>query len=310
MSVPAMSNSEIQTFQRCRRKWWLSYYEQWKPREESFVGPLALGTRVHNALEAYYKYDNDLVETYQMMLEEDRMVVAASGFDTADLLSEGELGRLMLEGYLEWVAEEGIDANYEVVGVEEILRMPMLGGAAEVIGKIDLRVRDRRDDSNHVLDHKTAASLTEFDRWGHLNPQLMTYQTLDFVNRKGTEAEDDRLAGGVFRILKKVKRGPRAKPPFYSQVEVRHNVFTLRSFYMRLQGVVGNMLAVRKALADGADHRQVAYPTPTRDCSWYCPFFQVCYLFDDGSAVGEVMNELFVRGDPYDYYKSDASESE
>jgi hypothetical protein len=31
------------------------------------------------------------------------------GQDLTTLESEGELGRLMLEGYLEWVAEEGID---------------------------------------------------------------------------------------------------------------------------------------------------------------------------------------------------------
>ena len=24
-------------------------------------------------------------------------------------------------------------------------------------------------------------------------------------------------------------------------------------------------------------------PTPTRDCSWWCPFFQVCPLMDDGT---------------------------
>lgn len=161
--------------------------------------------------------------------------------------------------------------------------------------------------SGGVLTHNTSAQLGDFESWGHMNPQLMTYMTLDYVTRKAAGDEDNRLAGGVFRILKKVKRGPRAKPPFYTQVEVRHNVFTLRAFYNRLQGVLIDMLGVRKALDEGQDHRLVAYPTPTRDCRWMCPFFKVCPMFDDGSAVDEVMKELYVKADPYDYYKNDST---
>jgi RecB family exonuclease len=265
-----VSNTEITTFQRCRRKWWLSYYEKWRPRETAVVGPLALGSRVHAALEAYYKGGDDLVGHYKLLLEEDRMLLMASGMDTSDLDSEGELGRLMLEGYLEWVAEEGIDSLYEIVGVEEILSLPVLDGRVNLIGKIDLRVKDLRDGSHHVLDHKTSAQIGDYEKWAHMNPQLMTYQTLDHALRKAAGDEDEVLVGGIFRILKKVKRGPRAKPPFYNQFEIRHNIFTLRSFWTRLHGVLSNMLAVRDALDEGVDHRQVVYPTPSRDCSWYC----------------------------------------
>lgn len=299
-----ISNSEIQAFMRCRRRWYLSYYEGWRPRESAVTGALALGSRVHAALEVYYKGAGPLVEQYDLLLDEDRMLAASMGQDLSTLESEGELGRLMLEGYLDWVAEEGIDSLYEIVGVEEVLATPMIAGRVNLVGKVDLRVRDKRDGAHLVLDHKTSASLGDFPKWAHMNPQLMTYQTLDFVNRRHTEHEDERLAGGIFRILKKVKRGVRAKPPFYEQHEVRHNVFTLRSFWRRIQGTLMDMLRVFDALEAGEDHREVAYPTATRDCSWYCPFYHVCPLFDDGSDVDSMLNDLFVRGDPYDYYKS------
>ena len=220
---------------------------------------------MHAALEVYYKGQGPLVEQYDLLLDEDRMLAASLGQDLATLDSEGELGRLMLEGYLDWVADEGIDSLYEVIGVEEMLSTPMLGGRVNLMGKIDLRVRDLRDGANLVLDHKTTAALGDFEKWAHMNPQLMTYQTLDFVNRISPEGGDvdQRLAGGVFRLLKKVKRSVRSKPPFYRQHEVRHNVFTLRSFWTRVQGVLGDILDVRHQLDAGEDHRAVAYPTPT-----------------------------------------------
>jgi hypothetical protein len=302
-----ISNSEIQQFLRCRRRWMLSYYQGWHNREPVVTGALALGSRVHAALEVYYKGAGPLLNQYDLLMSEDKMLAASIGQDLSTLEQEGELGRLMLEGYLDWVSEEGIDSIYKIVGVEEILSTPMLNGEVELIGKVDLRVIDLRDNTHLVLDHKTTASLDDFPKWGHMNPQLMTYQTLDYVTRSGPDA-DKRLAGGVFRLLKKVKRGVRAKPPFYRQHEVRHNVFTLRSFWTRTQGTLRDMVWVRSQLDAGADHREVAFPTPTRDCSWYCPFFHVCSLMDDGTVdptnvEGDPMfNDLYVHADPYAYY--------
>ena len=41
--------------------------------------------------------------------------------------------------------------------------------------------------------------------------------------------EEHRTEGGIFTMLKKVKRTAASKPPYYKQIEVRHNVFALRS---------------------------------------------------------------------------------
>ena len=302
-----VSNSEIQMFLKCRRRWMLTYYEGWSTRDPVVTGALALGSRVHAALEVYYKGHGPLLEQYDLLMNEDKMLAASVGQDLTTLEQEGELGRLMLEGYLDWIAEEGIDSIYKVIGVEEILSTPMLGGRVHLVGKIDLRVQDMRDGTHLVRDHKTTASLDDFPSWAHMNPQLMTYQTLDFVNRTGPD-EDQRLAGGVFSLLKKVKRGVRAKPPFYRLHEVRHNVFTLRSFWTRTQGTLTDLLGVRDALDAGEDHRLVAYPTPTRDCRWACPFFQVCPLMDDGSDVDSMLNDLYVKGNPYAYYSDTKSD--
>jgi len=301
----SVSNSEIQTFQQCKRRWWLGYYRKLRPLTTTVVGPLALGSRVHAALEAHYAGGADLLVAYDKLLSADMFNADDAGTDLAALASEGELGRIMLEGFLDWSAEEGLDADYDIVGVEEILTMPMLNGQAELKGKIDLRVRDKRDGTHLVRDWKTTAQAGTFTKWAHLNPQLLTYQTLDFMNTP----EERRIAGSQVVLLRKVKRGPRAKPPFYELADVRHNVFTLRSFWSRLQGTLSDMLRVKRALDAGDDHRNVAYPTPTRDCSWICPFFTVCPMFDDGSGAEDFISDMFTVGNPYDYYNETQAEA-
>jgi hypothetical protein len=300
-----VSNTEFNTFMQCRRRWYITYYLKMRPKERGVTGPLQLGSRVHSALERFYKHGDDLIEAHRALFEKDHALAVAEGFDVDALESEGELGQIMLEGYLDWLDTEGYDDDaYDIIGSEEILKMPLLDGALTVIGKLDLRVFDKRQNVVLIRDFKTVASFESYTKWAHLNPQLLTYMTLDYVNTE----ESERIAGGEFHLLKKVKRGPRAKPPFYERHEIRHNVFALRSFWKRLHGVARDLMAVREALDNGADHREVAYPHATRDCTWICPAFHVCPLFDDGSDVKGMLEADFEEANPYDYYGDEETE--
>ena len=303
-----VSNSEIKTFRECRRKWWLTYILKLRSRDIPVTGPLPLGSRVHKAMEHYYKGEEGLLESHERLVNETRLLAMMEGADLGKLDEEAELGRIMLEGYLEWAENEGIDANLEVVGVEEVLKYPMLGGAVTLMGKLDLRVRDKMKDTKFVLDFKTAANFNEFHLTGHMNPQLKTYQMLDALNHP----EETRIEGGIYRLLKKVKRTGRATPPFYEDIEIRHNKYTLRSFWEQLQGVLRDMVTSRDALLKGGDPMVHAYPNPTRDCTWKCPFIAVCPMFDDGSDVEAALSDHFTETDPYDYYSDhgDSSDSD
>jgi hypothetical protein len=104
-----LSNSEIQTFKDCRRKWWLTYYRRLQPLYKETTGALALGSRVHEALDMYYSKDIPLLVAHAELVEKDRLLVADQMFVTETLDKEADLGRIMLEGYLQWVEEEGID---------------------------------------------------------------------------------------------------------------------------------------------------------------------------------------------------------
>jgi hypothetical protein len=298
-----VSNSEISTYRQCKRKWWLGYFQRLATKKSSVVGPLPLGSRIHKALEMYYTDEMDLLEAHRALVEEDRIGLLLDGYDTSDLDDEAELGRIMLEGYLEWVATEGLDADLRVLGVEEILKYPMLQGAVTLIGKLDLRILKVTDNMRLVLDFKTAASFNIHNDTAFLNTQLKTYQVLDML----TNDPSQRVEGGLYRLLKKVKRTAKAAPPFYQEMTVRHNIYGLRSFWMQLQGVLSDMLATRNALLAGGDHQVLAYPNPTTECRWKCQFFAICPMFDDGSDVDSVIADDYQEVNPYAYYEKDAT---
>jgi hypothetical protein len=654
-----LSNSEIQTFKECRRKWFLSYYRAMQPKQKSYTGPLAMGTRIHAALDDYYAQGVHLLDAHEDLVKKDRLTLETELRDTTALDSEAELGRIMLEGYLDWVEENGIDAELDIISTEEKISIPLFNGEVELQGKLDMRVRrkidgvrmfrdfkaqplsepiatpdgwttmgelkvgdkvlgqgfkpttvlgvydlgeddiyrlefndgswvrasgdhlweitragnkkivktreliarrvhsDRieslvslgedlpdadlpidpyllgsllsdggrhqeqaqtfnvpiaqadkevsdkiselvgvvasvtnpkegrnklplytnriaiakplkdlglsklysseryipdvykrsgfnqrlellrglmdgdglvgtsqntvqyvttspiladdvaelvrsiggwaritknispnyyiksdktkvvtgsyswrvvirlginpfyaqkaekwenkqkisrksyrpnlekyrskvlksvvSDGSEHVrcirvdaedslyitrgltLTHNTVGgSLSDFANLAPMNEQVLTYMLLEQMK----EGEDTRSEGGIFTMLKKVKRTARATPPFYDQIEVRHNIFTLRSFWDRIHGVITDLMRVRKALDDGESHALVAYPTPTRDCKWKCQFFSICTMFDDGSSAEQALTEMFEEKDPYAYYESDKKGSE
>jgi RecB family exonuclease len=295
-----ISNSEIQTFKDCRRRWWLTYYRRLRPKVTEFTGALALGSRIHEALDRHYSTGQDLLEAHADLVKEDVKKMVEQARDTTQLEADAELGRVMLEGYLEWIEHEGIDAELELISTEEILERPMMDGRVILQGKIDMRVRRKIDGARMIRDFKTVGgSFADFGAMAHMNEQVKTYMLLDEVQ----SAEDgNRTDGAIFTMLRKVKRGAYAKPPFYDQIEVRHNKFTLRAFLEQLEGVLGDMLDVRDALDDGQSHFKHAYPKPSKDCKWKCQFFAICPLFDDGSAAEAALSDAYVSSDPYGYY--------
>lgn len=299
-----VSNSEIQTFKDCRRKWYFAYYRRLKPKAVKVTGPLALGTRVHEALDRHYSTGVDLLSEYTNLLEEDKAIAEENWLDLDEVESEGELGRRMLEGYEEWMAEEGIDADLEMISTEEILSMPMLDGEVELQGKLDMRVRRRSDGVRMFRDFKTTANFSDIENTADINEQILTYMLLEAAQNTG----DERSEGGIFTMLKKVKRSGNAKPPFYKQFEVRHNQYTLRNFWQHIHGVVGDLMNVKKALDQGANHQFMAYPRPSRDCNWKCQFRAICPMADDGSAIEDAIKHEYVAGDPYDYYANGKTE--
>jgi hypothetical protein len=306
-----LSNSELQTFKRCHRKWWLTYYRELRLKRPERTGPRAIGTRGHIALSAYYaEPPQNLWEVFDATVEVDRAALVDDPEKLVVLEKEIELCRIMLQGYLEWLEETGADDGLEVAGNEEVVEVKFAdvdGVPVVLVGKLDLRVKREGDNLRLFEDHKFIQSL-EIPTL-HIDEQLLQYQLLEYLEYLEKQTGEFAV-GGLYNMLRKVKRTAAAKPPFYARVEVRHNIDELRSYWMRVYGEATDILALRTKLDAGVDPRQVAYPSPRRDCSWDCDFFAVCPMFDDGSAAEAMLGEYYEAHDVHDHYYVESSSDE
>jgi len=296
-----ISNSEIQTFKRCRRKWWLTYYRKLRRREEKRFGALSLGTNVHEALADYYSLEpKDPIETIHRIYANLRdEALQLEDYDAlVSINKDADLALAMIEGYVEWVRETGVDDDIEVISVEEEIAVELEALPVTLIGKLDTRVRRRSDGRLLSIDHKTCASIDDLVRQMQQLEQPMMYQLLERLNPNS----DEHVVGGMYNMLRKVKRTGSAKPPFYARESVHHNNEELRNFWLRLHGELKVMLAVEDDLDNGVTHQEVAYPTPMSTCSWDCDFRAVCPMFDDGSHAEGVIENAFVVHNTYERY--------
>lgn len=302
-----ISNSEIQTWKRCRRRWWLAYVRHLglSPDDAPLADVMTLGQRVHDALEAYYGHGEDPLKVEQEIYEAGRLLVTERDSETLLRNYDGdhEYAKRMISGYLQWATDEGIDADYEVIGAEQEVRVPSGVDGVFLRGKLDVRLRRRTDGRRLFMDHKTAGSLDHPTL--DINEQFPTYGLLE---RLAGLAQGRHVEGGIVNVLKRVKRTFQAKPPFYRRIEIRFNDHQLRVQWTRMHAVIIEILRARVALDTGIDHQEVVYPTPTGDCHWSCPFFKICHLFDDGSRVEDAISSLYVTVDPYARYEVRSAE--
>lgn len=299
--IKRVSNSEIRAFKQCRRNWWLGHVRKLRRRRSSLVGPAQLGTRVHSALEAYYSLEGAkgreaAIASLQTQLTSE---LTAAPELSDDILKEHEMAFAMVDGYCDWLEETGADADLKVIGAEQTLESESPVEGVRLIGKQDIVVQKRSTGDRGFMDHKTVQDLKNPIVMLNLDEQARMYALM----RQLIDPQDTPVRFQAWNMLRKVKRTGRANPPFYHRHEIYINDPELRSFWARLYGEISDLVRVEEQLAAGADHRVVAYPTPTRDCSWRCPYYEVCPMFDDERSDAEyIIESLYEVGDPYERY--------
>lgn len=309
-----VSNSEIQAFKQCRRRWLLGYYRKLQPKQESPNGVRQIGNRLHRALRWHYHPDTALRTDVQDALERiiafDRSLINQDyehDVTLTELLNrferESDLERIIVEGYIQWLGETGVDSDLKFVDTERYLEASLPGFNDEVrlVAKIDARVRRVSDDLRLFIDHKSLGDFTRSVRILPLDEQMLFYQLVESLQT----SETARCVGAIYNMMRRVKRTATAKPPFYMRVEVHHNAYELANFLTRTQGVVRDMIEIRRRLDDGESHRLAAYPTPGPDCTWKCSYFEIDPMMDDNSRVEDALAAYFTVGDPSGYYVRD-----
>lgn len=311
LNVLKVANSEIQTMKRCKRKWWLSYYLRLRLRREG-VGALSVGNMVHFPLEIYYRGQERNPETFDWRTPlaehyQERLAHPEFPHDKApEMQADYELASIMLKGYFEWLTEEGMDSDIEIVSAErevEVFLDQILGWDVHLIAKLDTEIRLKSNGWRSFMDHKSVANVKDLPKIIEMNEQLKMYGLIQRLEAHQRQTGEQQFAhGGVLNQIRKVKRTAKSNPPYYDRAGVMHNDEVYATFYRRVFGEVYDLLTLRARLDAGNDHQQVAYPTPTRDCSWDCPFLLICPRFDDGSDVGAIIAEQYEQHDPYARY--------
>lgn len=293
-----ISNSELQVYKDCRRKWHLTYYRKLlKP--EPKIGPLAIGIRVHEVLGTYYTPGGTIdsaLEILENNILRDRDLVSA--YELTKFDKECTLVRVMCEGYFDWAEETGIDQYIEITETESEIEYPLRIRDWDIIlqGKRDAIGFDIRTQISSLWDHKTCVSLD--DPMIDLNEQARTYLLLQRLNG-GTVVQNV-----SWNLLRKVLRSGKAQPPFYRRDDLYISEDELRRFWSRLQGTLQDLVETREKLDSGESHYSACYPRPSRDCSWKCSYRTVCPMLDtEGEHSELILSNAYEVGDPYERYK-------
>ena len=314
--VLRISQSRLKVYQECLRRDWLKNVRRLAPRLRGPVGPLQSGTRVHEALQAFYTPGSTIdprqaledsisdasreyhSQCVKMGIEPDSTVLS-------QFLKDTDLERAMVEGYFEWLTDTGADSTLTVVAAEEqlVITADQLGAdfgrPVEIVGKIDARAVDEVTGFTYFIDHKTVQNFTQVLPTLQGDAQMLHYHLLLSILRP-----DEHVDGALYNMLRKVKRGKTAKPPFYMREPIYHNAAEIESYRLRLIGLITNVIEFEERLSQlgPIGVQMFAQPNKTRDCSWRCEFFDVCDMFDDGSRVEAALTELYEERDPLARY--------
>jgi RecB family exonuclease len=295
-----LSNSTFKAFKRCQRHWYLAYHLAYglRPENEKPTNVAKLGTRVHCALEAYYGYDLDPIKALRVIYY---LAERENPFAEEDLEKEHGYAKAMVEGFIQWSEEEGIDAALEVIATEHLEEQPLTlddGTLVNLVAKLDQKVRRRTDGAILFRDWKTVGTLSK----AHLlvlNEQMRFYSLLEALSAR---AVDERADGGLYTMLLRSKRTPKANGPFYREVGVTFNEHDHDSMLRRTKRTASRLVQVTNELNEGRSHLDVVEPNEGDYCGWGCPFTLICPMMDDGSRWEDALQANFIKRDPFYYY--------
>jgi len=304
-----LTNSEMGSFRRCRRKWYLGEYRRLKSREGNAPGSaLEIGNLVHDSLAPYYDPEvrADPLEVARGMI--DARIEEAPEWQV-EIEKDWKLVEAMLSGYLEWLADTGADGDLVIEGSETFAEAPLTEtayGEVTLLSKLDAPVTRKSDGARLALEHKTVQSLDQLLPLMKLDTQFLTEHLVRFLDaiEKGADQDEayDQCHGVLLNMLRKVKRTASAKPPFYDRMTVPHNIHELRNHWRHVVSYATQIQSAKARLDEGESHQTVCPPSPRKECTWDCPFFRVCVMADDGSDFDGALDNLYEEHDPLERY--------
>jgi len=143
------SFSRLNSFDNCQREWYLHYIEEDGEVLPSFYAEY--GSFNHEILEKYAKGELslfDLCDYYEQHYFE--TVVTKAPYN-----KYSDIGQKYYDKGMEYYENIDLDLdNYEILGVEKEIKFEI--GGYQIVGYIDLLLRDKQTGEITILDHKSA----------------------------------------------------------------------------------------------------------------------------------------------------------
>lgn len=292
-----VTHSDIKNFLVCKRLWYWTYVSDFK-KPEGVTGPLALGTRVHAALEHYYKTGGDPVVEHQRLAELDLATVGEEGWGRDNLYEDIILGRNCVTAHQAWLEETGVDSQYEVFAVERKIEAEILPGVT-LRCKTDVMFRDVDTGFLAINDLKTDGQSSGTREVLERSWQAPTYDLVSLL------AFPDEVIGNAFyTVMKKVKRPERSTKPLVERWHVPGLIPARDARRAQLEQICLDMIQTMERIeSEGTKH---AYPSPNPSCRW-CDFKNPCDIVDETPMGARAMLDAqYTRGGRHARYESES----
>jgi hypothetical protein len=231
-----------------------------------------------------------------------------------DWISARDLGFSMLDHYLEVYKS---DDAWRVIGTETPftvrIKTPRIpGGFFIYAGTFDGVYRDEANaNAVMLMEHKTSAGAPNL---GYLeiadqpNGYFMVAETM--LRQRGLINDDEYIDGIMYNYLRKSKPDDRPRDAqgraLNQDGSVSKRQDTQRLWRHPVWRSIGQRKRMKESIIATVEQMQAmrsgqlkVTKTPTMDCSWDCPFFQMCQLHESDDDWREFRDAMFHQRDPY-----------
>lgn len=274
MTELIVRSSDFIKFQRCRRAFYLNNVleVQQRPFQGRAASKADIGTLVHAGLAGFY--GSIPMET---MVQTKKLELMSEGVEPDSLNKAMELALHMIHGYEMWAHGDNLDSGLVPALQEAQLQTPIYTEDDLTIilsGTPDLVLTDTT--GYYVLiDFKTVDAMARIQPTLDMDLQLLNYAVLL------QKSNGWRISVAAHRQLKRIRRDGRAQGPFFSEETVFFTPAQIEVHERHLKRVAKEIWNLVKETENAELYpHDVAYPSPSKDCSWACPFVGICSSLD------------------------------
>lgn len=308
------SYSRQQTLLRCPKKYEYQYEKRIRPKKTDTR--FLLGRAVHCFLEHYYAAlaESDNRERAYRLGREALENYLQTNFPQDDEgFTQADLAKGMVKHYHLWATQED---KFHVLGTEVPFEIDIYGTTFKGIMDVIVQVGDKL----WVMEHKTAAQLTASHTI--LDKQISVYVmagrelglpmegALYNILRKAVPKKPSLLKSGKLskaldnnityesyvEAIEEVGHDPAYYEDVLTKLKERRNTFFYREFVPRTQAAaeqVWEEIRKTEALRQALVGAKIFPRNITRDCSWDCPYYDLCLAEMEGSDVDWILQEKY-----------------